>query len=204
MTSNGSAERLRQHIEAVEHLNEEIAGLNTDKSERFALAKSEGFNVKAMKAIIKRRASDQGELELFDEEVNLYQSWLDGKPVGTPLATRARTEAAPPHDSETGEITEDSPIDRPGTPQGSAADPHPSCLAESPAPVAAEPNVNVVPAAASAVILATKDGNAAPTTDRAPATYLSPDRSRTGPAATATAEEQKLLGDIPAHLRRLN
>jgi hypothetical protein len=97
-----------------------------------------------------------------------------------------------------------TPIDRPALPEAAAARPDPSPDAES-APDMAAPNVNVAPAAAPpvAVIAATNPGNAAPTTDRAPATYLSPGR-RTEPAVTVTADEQKLLGDIPAHLRRLN
>ena len=41
-----SGDRIRSFIERVEHIDEEIKGLNEGKKEAFAEAKGEGFDVK--------------------------------------------------------------------------------------------------------------------------------------------------------------
>lgn len=75
------AARLRSFVERVERLNAEIRDLNNDKSEIFEEAKSQGWNVKALKEVIKRRAKDQHELQLLDTDVDLYLSALGESPV---------------------------------------------------------------------------------------------------------------------------
>jgi len=59
MTDKISANELRQHIEAIERLEEEKAGINDDIKDRYALAKSTGFDVKTMRRIIARRKMEQ-------------------------------------------------------------------------------------------------------------------------------------------------
>lgn len=53
--AESSDDRLRLHIEAVERLNEEILGIRDDIRDRFACMKSEGYDVKTARQIIKLR-----------------------------------------------------------------------------------------------------------------------------------------------------
>jgi uncharacterized protein (UPF0335 family) len=41
-----SGDRIRSFMERIEHIDEEIKGLNEEKKEAFAEAKGEGFDVK--------------------------------------------------------------------------------------------------------------------------------------------------------------
>ena len=59
MTDNISAQQLRQHIEAIERLSEERAGINDDIKDRYALAKADGFDTKTIRKIIARRKMEQ-------------------------------------------------------------------------------------------------------------------------------------------------
>lgn len=70
-----AAEQLRSLIERVERLEEEIKALNSDKSDVFAEAKSNGFNVAAMKELLKIRredAANPGKRKEKDADVELY------------------------------------------------------------------------------------------------------------------------------------
>ncbi len=49
---------LKAYVERAERLNEEIKVLNDDKRDIFAEAKGNGFDVQALKDIIKMRAQD--------------------------------------------------------------------------------------------------------------------------------------------------
>jgi len=63
-----SADRLRSLIERVERLEEEKAAIGSDIRDVFAEAKSAGFDVKCMRAVIKLRkmnAADRDEQELL-------------------------------------------------------------------------------------------------------------------------------------------
>lgn len=53
-----AADALRLHIEALERLDSERQGIAEDTKERYALAKSEGFDPKTMRKIIARRKLD--------------------------------------------------------------------------------------------------------------------------------------------------
>lgn len=55
MSDSISAEQLRNHIEAIERLSEERAGIQDDIKDRYALLKSEGFDVKTVRKIVARR-----------------------------------------------------------------------------------------------------------------------------------------------------
>lgn len=71
-----AADRLRSLIERIEHLEEEKTGINGDIRDMFAEAKSAGFDVKAMRAILKLRkmnAADRDEQELL---VDTYRKAL--------------------------------------------------------------------------------------------------------------------------------
>jgi len=74
-TSN-SAGQLRSYIERAERLDEEIAGLNTDKKELFAEAKGAGFDVAAIKSVLGIRRKDPAKRAEHNSMVALYLSTL--------------------------------------------------------------------------------------------------------------------------------
>lgn len=66
MTSNTAADSLRNHIEAIEKMEEEIRDMRSDVSERYKWAKAEGYDVKCMKQIVairRMRPDDRHEME---------------------------------------------------------------------------------------------------------------------------------------------
>lgn len=71
-----SDEQLRLHIEAIETLEEEKKGVSEDIKDRFGLAKGEGFDVTAMKAVIRRRKLEREEREQLDGIIETYEASL--------------------------------------------------------------------------------------------------------------------------------
>ena len=72
-----AADRLRSLVERIERLEEEKKALSSDIRDIFAEAKSAGFDVKIMRAVIKLRkmnAADRDEQELLLET---YRKALD-------------------------------------------------------------------------------------------------------------------------------
>ena len=72
-----AADRLRSLIERIEHLEEEKAAIASDIRDIFAEAKSAGFDVKIMRAVLKLRkmnAADRDEQEFLLET---YRKALD-------------------------------------------------------------------------------------------------------------------------------
>ena len=72
-----AVDRLRSLIERIERLEEEKAALASDVRDIFAEAKSAGFDVKIMKAVIKLRkmnAADRDEQEFL---LDTYRKALD-------------------------------------------------------------------------------------------------------------------------------
>lgn len=87
--------RLRGFFDRIERLNEEIDALNADKSEVYAEAKGEGFDVKVMRVVLSRRQMDREEIEARDALIELYESVLTASNGnGTKRATRARAKDA--------------------------------------------------------------------------------------------------------------
>lgn len=83
--------QLRSIVERIERVEEEIKSLNDDKRDIYAEAKGNGFNVKALKAVIAYRRKDPTERDELETDVALYLDELSGKSSsGTPNATRAR------------------------------------------------------------------------------------------------------------------
>ncbi len=72
-----AADRLRSLIERIEHLEEEKAAIASDIRDIFAEAKSAGFDVKIMRAVLKLRkmnAADRDEQEFL---LDTYRKALD-------------------------------------------------------------------------------------------------------------------------------
>lgn len=76
MTINVSAEQLRLYIERIERLNEEKQGIADDIKDVFAEAKSTGFDVKGMRAVIKLRKMERDARMEQDAIIDTYRSAL--------------------------------------------------------------------------------------------------------------------------------
>ena len=82
-----AADALRQYVDRIENLREEIKALNEDVAEVYKEARSTGFDVKALKALIAERAKNPNDLAELAEILDIYRDAVNG----TPIATRART-----------------------------------------------------------------------------------------------------------------
>jgi uncharacterized protein (UPF0335 family) len=76
MSNNVSAAQLRSFIERVERLEEEKKGIADDIKDVFGEAKSQGFDVKTMRAIIKLRALDKAKRQEAEALLDTYKSAL--------------------------------------------------------------------------------------------------------------------------------
>lgn len=70
------ASKLLSYVERVEHLNEEVKVLQTDIKEIYEEAKSNGYDVKALKAIIALRKLDDAEREEAETVLDVYKAAL--------------------------------------------------------------------------------------------------------------------------------
>jgi uncharacterized protein (UPF0335 family) len=88
-TSGTSAAELRSFVERIQRLEGEIADINSDKRDVYTEAKSKGFDVTALKAVVSylRKDHDKAEYQRSIFELYLAQAVA---PVGTGNATRAR------------------------------------------------------------------------------------------------------------------
>lgn len=74
-----AVDRLRSFVERIENLEEDIRGFNADKAEVYKEAKDDGFDLGALKMVIRRRRKDHQELETEDYLVDLYERALGGE-----------------------------------------------------------------------------------------------------------------------------
>ena len=70
------ASKLLSYVERIEHLNEEVKALQTDIKEIYEEAKSNGYDVKALKAIIALRKLDEAEREEAETVLDVYKAAL--------------------------------------------------------------------------------------------------------------------------------
>ena len=70
------APKLLSYVERVERLNEEVKALQTDIKEIYDEAKSNGYDVKALKAIISLRKLDEAEREEAETVLDVYKAAL--------------------------------------------------------------------------------------------------------------------------------
>lgn len=69
-----AASQLRSFIERIERLEEEKAGITADIREVYAEAKSNGFEPKAMRQVIRLRKMDRDARQELEALVDLYES----------------------------------------------------------------------------------------------------------------------------------
>ena len=74
-----AAQRLRNFIDRVERLEEDKAAVANDIKEVFAEAKGEGYDVKALKAVIRIRKMDRADREEQEALLDLYLSAIGEK-----------------------------------------------------------------------------------------------------------------------------
>ena len=76
MNSNASAARLKSYVERVERLESDKQDIAEDIKEVFKEAKSEGFDVKIMKEVIKLRKKDAEDRVMEEELLTIYKTAL--------------------------------------------------------------------------------------------------------------------------------
>lgn len=72
-----AVDRLRSLIERIEHLEEQKKGVQDDIKDVFTEAKSAGFDVKAIRAVLKLRKLSDPDREGQDLILELYRKVLD-------------------------------------------------------------------------------------------------------------------------------
>lgn len=73
---NVSTEQLRLFIERIERLLEEKKGISDDLSDVYREAKGQGYDTKAMKAVIKLRAMKRDERQEAEAILDTYKTAL--------------------------------------------------------------------------------------------------------------------------------
>lgn len=78
VTSRSAAgARLRQIIERIEAIEEEIASLRADKADIFAEAKAEGFEVAVIRLLLRVRKLDPATREEQEELLSMYERAIE-------------------------------------------------------------------------------------------------------------------------------
>lgn len=72
-TGGIAADKLKSFIERIERLESEKADLGADIREVYAEAKSNGFDTKIMRVVLKLRKMEEPDRREFDELVGLYR-----------------------------------------------------------------------------------------------------------------------------------
>jgi uncharacterized protein (UPF0335 family) len=75
-TGNIAGDRLRSLIERIERLEEERKALSSDIKDIFAEAKSAGFDVKVMRALIRIRKQEPADVEEQETLLDVYRRAL--------------------------------------------------------------------------------------------------------------------------------
>ena len=71
-----AADQLKAIVERIERLNEEKQVIADDIREVYAEAKNNGFDVRVLRVIVRRRSQDAGELAAQDEILDTYMRAL--------------------------------------------------------------------------------------------------------------------------------
>lgn len=71
-------QRLKSFVQRIERLEDDKADLSTDLKEVYGEAKSSGFDVKALRTVIKLRKKSKEERQELEEIVGLYLDAVEG------------------------------------------------------------------------------------------------------------------------------
>jgi uncharacterized protein (UPF0335 family) len=77
MSDNIATDQLRLFIERIERLEEEKKGISDDIKDVYLEAKSQGFDPKTMKAVVRRRAIERAQREEQDAILHTYETALE-------------------------------------------------------------------------------------------------------------------------------
>jgi uncharacterized protein (UPF0335 family) len=73
-----AGDQLRAIVERVEHVEDEIKELNEAKKEIYLEAKSNGFDVKVVREVVRLRKQDEKDREELDELLDVYLRAIKG------------------------------------------------------------------------------------------------------------------------------
>jgi len=71
-----AVDRLRSFLTRIERLEDEIKVINEDKSDVYGEAKGEGFDVKAIKQLVRERRRDRDQVKEERNILDLYRTAL--------------------------------------------------------------------------------------------------------------------------------
>jgi uncharacterized protein (UPF0335 family) len=80
-TSRGFGDQLRTIVERIEHIEKEISELNEGKREIYQEAKSNGFDPKVLREVVRLRKQDQKEREEHESLLEVYLRAINGTRV---------------------------------------------------------------------------------------------------------------------------
>src|SRR5215203_1935237 len=83
-----AGDRIRSFVERIEQLDTELQEINEQRKEVFAEAKSEGFDVKVLKEIIRLRKQDKDERDEHETLLDVYMRAMETT-LPTPVAEAA-------------------------------------------------------------------------------------------------------------------
>lgn len=75
-TGHNSNGQLKALVERIERVNEDIKGLTDDRGDIFTEAKGNGFDVKALRTIIRLRAMNPDDIAAQEAILDTYKSAL--------------------------------------------------------------------------------------------------------------------------------
>ena len=84
-----TAARLKSIVDRIERINGKIDERNQDKADIFKEAKSDGYDVPALKALIAERRKQAKDPVKFDELAAMVETYRAALESGTGVATRA-------------------------------------------------------------------------------------------------------------------
>ena len=76
MSDNISVNELRQYIERIERLEEELDGIKGDRKDVYAEVKAVGFDVKAVRKIVRIRKMDPTQRQIDEAVEETYRAAL--------------------------------------------------------------------------------------------------------------------------------
>ena len=68
---------LKDYIQRIEQIEENKKDLSEDLKEIYSIAKSEGFDTKIMRQVIKRRKMDRSDRDELDTLINIYEDAIE-------------------------------------------------------------------------------------------------------------------------------
>jgi uncharacterized protein (UPF0335 family) len=82
-----AGDRLRSFVERIEHIEEEIKGLNEGKKDVYVEAKGEGFDTKVLRKVVRLRKQDREERDEHESLLDTYMHAIETATV--PVAEAA-------------------------------------------------------------------------------------------------------------------